>query len=159
MRKKDLIKQNLTLFEELQKSKLELSELKKQLKKSVDEIDVLKSEISNIKTIEPEITEPMRRLEEKVILSASFKPDMEYGAKAIGQIVVSAANYSNKLTADGNDSYKELVNLILGKTEIAKSEILGVVETDDSTEIKTSKIDKIVTDANEYFESVIAQIV
>ena len=54
---------------------------------------------------------------------------MEYGAKVIGQIVVSAAEYSNKLTIGSNSSQKELVNLILGKTEVAKSEILAGIQT------------------------------
>lgn len=158
MRKKELIRQNLSLFEELQKAKLETSDLKKQLKKYSDEIDALKSQLSDMKSEETEHTEPMRRLEEKVISSAAVDPDMDYGAKAIGKIVVSAANYSNRLTADGNDSYKELVNLILGKTEIAKSEILAVVESDNLPEQKASKIDAIVNEADEYFKSVSAQI-
>ena len=101
----------------------------------------------------------MRRLEEKVISSASLKPDMEYGAKVIGQIVVSAAEYSNKLTIGSNSSQKELVNLILGKTEVAKSEILSVIQTDDAFEVKSSKIDQIALVTKEYFESVLAQII
>ena len=101
----------------------------------------------------------MHRLEEKVITVATVKPDMEYGAKVIGQIVVSAAEYSNKLTVGGDDSKKELVNLILGKTEMAKAEILSVVETSDSFDVKCSKMDQIAAVSKEYFESVLAQIV
>ena len=159
MRKKDLIQQNLTLFDNLQKTQLEVNELKKQLQLYSDEIKSLKSEISKKNAENPIVTEPMRRLEEKVISSASLKPDMEYGAKVIGQIVVSAAEYSNKLTIGSNSSQKELVNLILGKTEVAKSEILAVIQTDDSLEVKSSKIDQIALVTKEYFESVLAQIV
>lgn len=159
MRKKDLIQQNLTLFDTLQKTQLEVNELKKQLQLYSDEIKSLKSEISKKNAEHPIVTEPMRRLEEKVISSANLKPDMEYGAKVIGQIVVSAAEYSNKLTIGNNTSQKELVNLILGKTEVAKSEILSVIQTDDSFEVKCSKIDQIALVTKEYFESVLAQIV
>ena len=159
MRKKDLIQQNLTLFDNLQKTQLEVNELKKQLQLYSDEIKSLKSEISKKNAEHPIFTEPMRRLEEKVISSANLKPDMEYGAKVIGQIVVSAAEYSNKLTIGSNTSQKELVNLILGKTEVAKSEILSVIQTDDSFEVKSSKIDQIALVTKEYFESVLAQIV
>ena len=159
MRKKDLIRQNLPLSDALQKTQLELSELKKQLKSYSDEIKALKSELSDKENEIQQTTEPMRRLEEKVITSASLKPDVEYGAKVIGEIVVSAADYSNKLTQGGDSSHKELINLILGKTELTKAEILSVTQTDDELEVKRVKIDQIAKTANEYFESVLAQIV
>lgn len=161
MRKKKLIEQNLSLFEELQKTKTELLELKKLLNKNADEISILKAKLSESKQEEkqPQITEPMRRLEEKVIANATLKPDMEYAAKIIGKIVVSAAEHSNKLTIGGTDTHKELVNLILGKTEMAKAEILSVIETSDPLEVKCEKIDQIASVSKEYFESVAAQIV
>ncbi len=161
MRKKKLIEQNLSLFEQLQKTQGEIIELKRLLNENAQEIGTLKAQLSQAKAEDkkPEITEPMRRLEEKVITNATLKPDMEYGAKVIGQIVISAAEYSNKLTLGGDDSKKELVNLILGKTEIAKAEILSVIESADSFEIKCSKIDQIAVVTKEYFESVAAQIV
>ncbi len=161
MRKKKLIEQNLSLFENLQKTQSELIELKKLLKQNADEINLLKTQLEKAKEpeAEPSVTEPMRRLEEKVITNATLKPDMEYGAKVIGQIVVSAAEYSNRLTLGGDDSKKELVNLILGKTEMAKAEILSVIETGDSFDIKCSKMDQIAAVSKEYFESVLAQIV
>ncbi len=161
MRKKKLIEQNLNLFEDLQKTQLELNELKKQLAQNVDEINTLKAQLEAAK--EPkavdEVTEPMRRLEEKVIINATLKPDMEYGANIIGKIVVAAAEYSNRLTIGGDDRHKELLNLILGKTEMAKAEILSVIETNDSFDVKCAKIDQILAVTKEYFESVIAQIV
>ena len=159
MRKKDLIQQNLTLFDSLQKTQIELGELKKQLKSYADEINRLKTEISKSEAEKTEVTEPMRRLEEKVITNATLKPDMEYGAEVIGKIVVLAAEYSNKLSLGGDDSKKELLNLILGKTELAKAEILSVIEADDALEVKKLKMDQIAAVSKEYFESVAAQIV
>ena len=162
MRKKKLIEQNLSLFENLQKTQAELSELKNLLNKNAEEIKTLKAKLdkANEKSVpEPAVTEPMRRLEEKVIAAATLKPDMEYGATVIGKIVVSAAEYSNKLTFGGDDSKKELVNLILGKTEMAKAEILSVILTEDSFDVKCSKMDQIAVVTKEYFESVLAQIV
>ena len=164
MRKKKLIEQNLSLFEDLQKAQAELKETKRLLSRNVDEINALKAELEKAKSqqtlqAEEKPTEPMHRLEEKVITTAAIKPDMEYGSKVIGKIVMSAAEYSNKLTLGGDDSKKELVNLILGKTEIAKSEILTVIESDDSFDVKCAKIDQISAVAKEYFESVLAQIV
>lgn len=161
MRKKKLIEQNLSLFEDLQKTQRELNDLKRLLSQNAEEIKSLKTqlEMSKETKTEPQVTEPMRRLEEKVITNATLKPDMEYGAKIIGTIVVSAAEYSNKLTLGGDDSRKELVNLILGKTEMAKAEILSVIETTETFDVKCAKIDQIAAVAKEYFESVAAQIV
>ncbi len=159
MRKKDLMQQNLTLFDNLQKTELQVNELKKQLKAYSDEIKNLKAELSKSQQEQPIVTEPMKRLEEKVITSANLKSDVEYGAKVIGDIVICAADYSNKLTLGGDNSHKELVNLILGKTEVAKSEILSVTEADEAYEVKCAKIDQIATVTKEYFESVLAQIV
>ena len=161
MRKKKLIEQNLSLFEDLQKTQREISELKKLLSQNADEIKTLKVELNKAKAEESQsaVTEPMRRLEEKVITNSMLKPDMEYGAKVIGQIVVSAAEYSNKLTIGGDDSKKELVNLILGKTEMAKAEILSVIQADDGFDVKCAKMDQIALVSREYFESVLAQIV
>lgn len=162
MRKKKLIEQNLSLFENLQKTQAELSELKNLLNKNAEEIKTLKAKLdkANEQSVpEPAVTEPMRRLEEKVIAAATLKPDMEYGATVIGKIVVSAAEYSNKLTFGGDDSKKELVNLILGKTEMAKAEILSVIQTEESFDVKCAKMDQIAVVTKEYFESVLAQIV
>ncbi|MBR6502947.1 MAG: hypothetical protein IKT42_05835 [Clostridia bacterium] len=161
MQKKKLIEQNLLLFENLQKTQRELSELKKVLGQNMEEIKSLKAQLENAKEAQndAEVTEPMRRLEEKLIANATIKPDMDYGAKVIGKIVISAAEYSNKLTACGTDKNKELLNLILGKTEIAKAEILSVVEGDDTLDVKCMKIDQIAVESIEYFGSVAAQIV
>ena len=159
MRKKKLIEQNLALFESLQRTKGELLDLKKLLKENKEEIIALKLQLAEkSEEAQPEVTEPMRRLEEKVIAAATLKPDMEYGATTIGKIVVAATEYSNKLTVGGSDAHKELLNLILGKTEMAKAEILSVIETNDSFDTKCIKIDQIAIDTKEYFESVLSQI-
>ena len=164
MRKKKLIEQNLSLFEDLQKAQSEVRELKKLISKNVDEINALKAELEKLRPqeanqVEDNTTEPMHRLEERVISTATIKPDMDYASKVIGKIVISAAEHSNKLTIGGDDSKKELVNLILGKTEIAKAEILSAIDNDDSFEVKCAKIDQIAAVTKEYFESVLAQIV
>lgn len=165
MRKKKLIEQNFSLFENLQKTQRELNDLKRLLAKNAEEINSLKNELEKARALQSAeitkvetVTEPMHRLEEKVIANASLKPDIEYGAEVIGKIVVLAAEYSNKLTLGGNDNHKELLNLILGKTEIAKAEILTVTQSSETFEIKCVKMDQIAAVAKEYFESVIAQI-
>lgn len=160
MRKNKLIEQNLSLFEDLQKTRHELKILQDELNKNTEIINALKAQLEEKQavTVEPTVTEPLRHLEEKMIYNATLKPDMEYGAKIIGELVVVSAEHSNKLTVGGDDSKKELVNLILGKTEVAKAEILSVVESEDSFEVKCAKIDQIAAVSKEYFESVAAQI-
>lgn len=159
MRKKDLIQQNLKLFKDLQNTKNELNQIKKLFAENNAELNSLKESILKGKQSDDTAqTPPLRRLEEKVIANAVLKPDMEYGSKVIGKIVVSSAEYSNKLTLGGDDKYKELVNLVLGKTEMAKAEILAVIQSDDDYDVKRLKMDRIAEVANEYFESVIAQI-
>lgn len=159
MRKKVLIEQNLALFEQLQKAQFEVNSLKRAIDSYDEKIVKLESELEELRRTENVHTEPLKKLEEKVVANANLKPDVEYGAKIIGEIVVSAANYSNKLTADGQSAYRELVNLILGKTEVAKSEILNIVSGEAALETKQSLIDSIRADAEEYFKSVMAQIV
>ena len=159
MRKKVLIEQNLSLFEQLQKAHLEINELKKTIKGYDEKMAKLESELLKLRAVEEQPTAPLKKLEEKVIANANLKPDVEYGAKIIGEIVVSATNYSNSLTAGGESSHRELVNLILGKTEVAKSEILNIVSGETSLDAKQSQIDAVRDDAEEYFKSVMAQIV
>ena len=65
----------------------------------------------------------------------------------------------NQKQLDKLKAQKELVNLILGKTEIAKAEILSAIDNDDSFEVKCAKIDQIAAVTKEYFESILAQIV
>ena len=155
MRKKILIQQNLALFEQLQKSQFEANELKKRLHSYDEKISALEKELEAQK--KAAATEPLKKLEEKVITNAKIKPDVDYGAKVIGEIVVSATKYSNELTLGGDGSLRELVNLILGRTEVAKSDILNIVSGEDGIAVKTAKIDAIKAETEEYFKSVMAQ--
>jgi len=158
MRKKKIIEENVNLFNQVSRLKAEIEDLKIDLTQKNSEIEKLKAEISS-KPKEETKTEnltPIKEIEKKVAPKA-LSEDYKYGSEAIGIIVVDSANYSNVLTNGGETKYIELVNLILGKSEIAKSEILSVVCEDISIEDKKIKIDKIVKTAKEYFESVMAQ--
>ena len=149
MRKKKLIEQNLLLFEQLEKSNKELTQLKKTLDENAEIIKLLKEKLDadNSTKKQPVVVAPVPKTEEKDFNIPTLKPDMEYGAKIIGQIVVAAAEHSNKLTVSGGDINKELLNLILGKTEVSKAEILAIVESNDTLEVKCANIDKVADDA------------
>lgn len=157
MRKQKLLDQNVQLFEQLQQARLEIGALKKQISQNQVEIERLNTVIKSLNEKEETVSFPLKHLEEKVAQSVSLDSDEQYGAQVIGRIVVNAAEYSNRLTSGGETKYKELVNLILGRTEVAKSEILGVVSSQNDIETKKREMDEIEKNASEYFENVMAQ--
>lgn len=155
MRKKALIAQNLELFEQLEKLRAEISAKDKKIEELKDEISELKQKSAE-KKAEP--TLPLKKLEEKVISNSRLNPDVDYASDVIGELVLEAASGSNKLTANGDNSNRELVNLILGKTEVAKAEILSVVSEDTDFESKKQKIEVIKAETLDYFKSILAQL-
>ena len=71
--------------------------------------------------------------------------------------MVLATKHSNELTEGGDNTFRELVNLILGRTEVAKADILNIVSSEDGIAVKTAKIDAVKAETEEYFKSVMAQ--
>ncbi|MBO4734338.1 MAG: hypothetical protein J5662_07670, partial [Clostridia bacterium] len=61
-------------------------------------------------------------------------------------------------TAGGNTEHRELVNLLLGKTEVAKAEILAIVSEGGDFEAKKEKIDAVKEETLDYFSSVLGQV-
>lgn len=86
-----------------------------------------------------------------------LQDDLQYAADRIGELVIESAKCSNALTEGGNTAYMELVNLILGKTEVSKAEILSIAKQDLPVEVKKQKMDAVKASTVEYFESVMAQ--
>ncbi len=157
MRKSELIKQNVELFEKSQRY-LHLYESEKEKNNQLlKEIEALKNEIEVLK----ENNKPSPALaviENKVKRKAGLTPDTKFAASIIGKIVVKAAECCNALTAShGEFEPKELVNLILGRTEIAKAEILKAVDSELPFEDKTKLIEDVKKAAEDYFDSIMAQ--
>ncbi len=157
MRKSELLKLNQKLFESEQKYKRLYSEANEQISELSAEIEKLKNEINEL-SAKQEASAPLKQLEEKVKNQAKLSDEAKFGASVIGKIVVKATSCCNKLTSsdDGYDP-KELVNLILGRTEVAKAEILKAVEADMTYDNKISLIEACQKTAEDYFESVMAQ--
>lgn len=180
MRKKDLLVQNAALFDRLQQSEICI----KRLRRELEEKERLIADFENdafpaveeqqelgfsVKTEIDDLSEPceapafeessdLNEEEPSAVPQVQLDDVTEYGAKAIGKLVVASAEYSNQLTQGGNTAYRELVNLLLGRTEVAKSEILTATIGEGTLEEKTAAIDEICDKALEYFESVMAQI-
>lgn len=165
MKKKDLIKLNEELFLRNEQTLRSLHDIKNENKQLLSELEGLRSQIAELKkpaeTAETEETEkpasPLEKLKEKM-MEANLPNDTKYGAEIIGKIVVAAATHCNNLSsAENSAENKELINLILGRTEVAKAEILSVVSSSVPLEEKITLIDAQKVEAEDYFNSVLAQ--
>ena len=156
MRKKALLNQNISLFEELQKEKADNAFLRKEISKLTAQLQELKDALDSLRAPANDQVSPIQKIEEKVTKSAENR-DFEYASAVIGKIVVASAECSNQLTNGGETKYIELVNLILGRAEVAKSEILAIVSSKEEFLLKKEKIDEVFAKSTEYFESVMAQ--
>lgn len=154
MQNDELFRKNLELYDQLQKLNYDYEQVNR-------ELDVCKQKIA-------ELTEQLhRKLEScnttiKTETSVSPKSiqlsdDVVYGAEVIGKIVVEAAKKANALTAEANIDNKELVNLILGRTEVEKANILNIISSEYSDKEKYLRINECFNNAIEYFEDIIAQ--
>lgn len=161
MRKKKLLEQNTLLFEQMKQLEIEIALLKKEISKRNAEIKRLsamqgtKEQISADSTAKPENkqNDEVKHKPEDIVLD-----DISvYGSDTIGEIVLRATELSGRLSLEQSEENKELVNLILGKTEVAKSEILMATVKENSFENKKSEIDNIKNNTFEYFESVMGQ--
>ena len=86
MSKKELLAQNIQLFDKLAAAKERVSALEKQLVEREDEIIALKNEKERLEA-KLNATPPLKALEAKVEKQAYVSPEVEYGAAVIGKIV------------------------------------------------------------------------
>ncbi len=179
MNKSLLIKQNNELFSKIQVLKSRNSALSSQVAKlnSVVEdylkkIECLESEISALKALKDtsaieqtsitsdEITQVTTETNDLDIAEpeeVELPDDFNYASDVIGNIVIKAAGFINELTVSAKENKKELINLILGRTEIAKAEILNAVSSDVGLSAKQELIDTQYNEAFEYFKSIMEQ--
>ena len=153
MRKKKLIPLKLGLLDQIEALRKQIAEKDKRIGELESKLTALKKE----KKEETAHTVPLKRLEEKVTGNTVYGKDIEYASEVIGKLVLESATGCNRLTS-GGDQHRELVNLLLGKTEVAKAEILSVVSENGSFEAKKEKIDSVSAEALDYFASILAQL-
>lgn len=154
MRKRELIAQNFSLFEQLESLRADNAAKDKKIAELEEKVKELTRETDK----SSHTTLPLKRLEEKVTNNFKLNPDIEYASEVIGKLVLESANSSNMLTTDGNTEHRELVNLLLGKTEVAKAEILSIVSENIDFDGKKKKIDDVADEAIDYFGSILAQL-
>lgn len=124
-----------------------------QIKENESSADEKKQDFSSVNNVDDNTAEQEKTTVKEVVLD----PDSEYAAKIIGKIVRLGAEYSNELSYGGEVKYKELINLILGRTEVEKANILDIILSDAPSEDKKQMIDSCEAAAAEYFKSVMAQ--
>ena len=82
----------------------------------------------------------------------------DYAVRAISRIITESVKIGCVLASNDNPDKKELLNLALGRTEVAKNEISSISKADlQYTEIITA-IDKEEADVKEYYQSILAQL-
>ena len=150
-----MLEQNIQLFDRLTAAEGEIKRLKNELEEEKRRAAALKEENARLTENKGSTAAPLKILESKVIKQAGITPDTDYGAAVIGKTVVAAAKYCEQLKT--RDNAKELINLILGRTEVAKAEILNIVTTDNADEEQRRLIDEQLALAEDYFASVTAQ--
>ena len=91
---------------------------------------------------------------EKYVLSEEF----EYASSIIGKTVVEATRLCNELALKDDEDKLELVNLVLGRTEILKAEILKILSSVATFEEKKDLMQNEQSAAYDYFDSIKAQL-
>ena len=172
MNKKLLLNQNRELFDKLQLSNLNCKRLREENQMLNEKIFILSNKINELEAKAQNTAEGVEAPVEEIASTNEAMPELqdveqeaevvlskeiEYGSKIIGEIVMKAVLASNKLGELGKKNTKELLNLILGRTEVAKAEILNIVSSEMSFSGKVQTIDSVADEANEYFESVLEQ--
>ncbi len=173
MRKSLLLKQNNELFDKLQIASLNNRRLREENEKLKEKVAILSSRLEGLQATDTAISEPTEvvienensvteqvlesQIEEAVPAEPQLSPEIEYGSKIIGDIIINSTESVNQLMSSNKENIKELVNLIMGKTEVAKAEVLDIVSSDSSFECKTAMLDSLSAEAKEYFKSVLFQ--
>lgn len=144
----------------------ELPELKIEI--ADDEADEIESlqEAATEELQETEITEEISEISaeqedlKRQCDEIQLSSEMNYAAAVIGEVVIKVTKLCNSIvkTDEQDGMSKELVNLALGRTEILKSEIHKILQSEISFEEKKDLIEKERQDAYDYFDSIIAQI-
>ena len=167
-RSKELMNLNNELYEKLDNSMKIQKELEQQIEELKNFLERSSESKSNenleeIPTIED--SEQFETQNEEINIELAekeeykFEEDFDFAARVIGKTVVTATKICNELTLDNNTEERhELVNLILGRTEVLKAEILNILKSEAEVDTKKQLILSQQDLAYDYFNSIKAQI-
>ncbi len=177
MRKKELMNKLFELVNTVESLNTRLNLLKEEneeLKRRLETAtipDIESSEVEPVEIKEPEgfsvkIVEEISldRTEEVGEPLSAKKPEpelsdraLEYGASTIGKITIESAKYCDIITSNGSADARELLALVMGKSEVAKNDILGIALSSISYDSKVQMIDTMLSEATDYFKSILEQ--
>ena len=175
MNKNLLIKQNNELFNRINLLKsnnnalnLKVAKLNSEIETYKQKISYLENELNLLKTQTVNVAEPPvvqdsipadlpKQEQESNDNNPQLSEEFLFASDIIGNIVIKAASAIENLNNSQNENKKELINLILGKTEIAKAEILNIVSSEVTFEAKKDLIISQYNDSTEYFKSILEQ--
>ena len=100
---------------------------------------------------------PSEEPKAETVGNSKLPDELKIGAAAIGKLVISSAVFANKLTPGGKADNKELVNLILGRTEAAKLKIFEIAVSDCELSEKSAEMEKCFAETEEYFKEIVRQ--
>lgn len=164
MRKKELFEQNTALHNRLQTLTAELKKYKELYSQNIAEINSLRQklaemeiEMTRVSTVEIKQQEE-QVVNEPIVAIPELEGASQYGADVIGKIIVEGTKISNSFVGVSNDLSVELINLVLGKTEVCKAKIYDVCREELPIEQKCAMIDDVYNDCMDYFSSLKKQI-
>ena len=178
MKKKDLINKMVELIEAMNSLQRQLNSVKTEKKELRDRVTALENaaeepvktqpepavipEIAKGFTVDENALDEPETVEEAPEITVNAVPlkdsVVEYAAVAIGKVVQESIKYANLISTSTSPNKKEVLNLIMGKAEVAKAEIFAITEGLLSDENKKELIDAQCAEALDYFKSVYAQI-
>ncbi|MBO5852455.1 MAG: hypothetical protein J6Q74_01435 [Clostridia bacterium] len=169
MRKTEILKKMLELIDVVNSLQHQLEDLKRensQIKEELAELESCKASsvpsFENIETINEGFTvHNTEIMEDEPTTCEKTKGEnvLDYGSIAIGKVVQESIKYANLISESSFQNKKELLNLIMGKAEVTKSEIFSITESDVAFTLQKELIDAQCDEAIDYFKSAYGQIV
>lgn len=170
MRKKELFKRLEELVLTVENLNKDIKELEGENESLRFELDMLKSKNDapeeNLNNLEDDKNKyngfTVKVIDEVELSNKDSEPilsnrSLEFGASVIGKITVESAKYCDMITELNSDNNKELLGLIMGKSELCKNEILNIAVSELNDDLKFEMINTQFDEAVDYFKSVVQQ--
>ena len=168
MRKIEILKKMLELIDVVNSLQHQLDDLKREnseIKERLEGLENSKAVVvstDNAKTLDNGFTVfSTEILEDEPTIYEDVQEEnvLDYGSVAIGKVVQESIKYANLISESNFQNKKELLNLIMGKAEVTKSEIFSITESDVAFSLQKELIDAQCDEATDYFKSAYGQIV
>ena len=177
MKKNELISKMIELIDAINALQRQLNEVKSDNEEIRAKLATLEARLENSTPTPEEIIVPAQEgfqiyencLDEQAVVveeplnapvnTVTLEDNMlEYGSVTIGKVVQESIKYANLISASAGENKKEVLNLIMGKAEVVKSEIFTITEGELSPEVKKELIDTQLNEAIDYFKSAYGQL-